>query len=102
MQALCRDVPPVAILHIALQLARLMGHRIPKRLRPSKLVTMSEVLEANKGPLPRGRIYDIVDKIYPDGDLSKDQQRRNLTASRRYKVRKRLLDPDDKDENKVK
>ncbi len=80
---------------LARELARRMGHRIPKRLRTSKLVTMSEVLEVEKGPLPRGKLYDIVDKIYPDGDLSKDQQRRNLTASRRHKVRKRLLNPDD-------
>jgi len=72
-----------------------MGHPMPQRLRTSKLVTMSEVLEVEKGPLPRGKLYDIVDKIYTDGDLSKDQQRRNLTASRRHKVRKRLLDPDD-------
>ncbi len=82
---------------LARELARCMGQRIPKRLRTSQLVTMSEVLEVGKGPLPRGEIYDIVDKMYPDGDLSKDQQRRKLTASRRHKVRKRLLDPDDKD-----
>jgi len=80
---------------LAHELARHMGHRIPKRLRTSKLVTMSKVLEAEKGPLPRGKLYDIVDKIYPDGDLSKDQQRRKLTASQRHRVRKRLLSPDD-------
>ncbi|MBA7676599.1 hypothetical protein ES703_84843 [subsurface metagenome] len=82
---------------LARELARRMGHPIPQRLRASKLVAMSEVLEVEKGPLPRGKLYDIVDKIYPDGDLSKDQQRRKLTASRRHKVRKRLLNPDDKD-----
>jgi hypothetical protein len=86
---------------LARELARRMGHPIPQRLRASKLVAMSEVLEAEKGPLPRGRIYDIVDKIYPDGDLSKDQRRRNLTTSRRHKVRKRLLDPDDQAQDKI-
>lgn len=73
------------------ELARSLGYRVPKRLRTSKLVCMSEVLEADKGPLPKGAIYDIVDKVYSDGDLSKDQQRRKLIASRRHKVRKRLL-----------
>ncbi|MFC2016516.1 hypothetical protein ACFLUF_02255 [Chloroflexota bacterium] len=76
---------------LAHQLTERMGFRIPKRLRTSKLVTMSEVLEVEKGTLPRGAIYDIVDKVYPDGDLSKDQQRRKLTASRRHRARKRLL-----------
>ena len=76
---------------LARQLAERMGFRLPKRLRTSKLVTMSEVLEAEKGPLPRGAIYDIIDNVYPDGDLSKDQRRRKLTASRRHRVRKRLL-----------
>jgi len=76
---------------LARQLAERMGFRLPKRLRASKLVTMSEVLEAEKGPLPRGAIYDIIDRVYPDRDMSKDQQRRKLTASRRHKVRKRLL-----------
>ena len=52
---------------------------------------MAEVLEVEKGPLPRGAIYDIIDNVYPDGDWSKDQQRRKLTASRRHRVRKRLL-----------
>ncbi|MFC1874088.1 hypothetical protein ACFLYX_02165 [Chloroflexota bacterium] len=78
---------------LARRLAESMGFRLPKRLRTSKLVTMSEVLEVEKGPLPRGAIYDIVDKVYPDGDLSKDQQRRKLTASRRHRARKRLLGP---------
>ncbi len=76
---------------LASELARRMGYRIPKRLRASKLVTMSEVLEAEKRPLLRGKIYDIVDKMYPDKDLSKDQQRRRLIASRRHRVRKRLV-----------
>lgn len=86
---------------LARELARRIGLSMPQRLRVSKLVTISEVLEAEKGPLPRGRIYDIIDKIYPDGDLSKDQQRRKLTASRRYKVRKRLLGHDDQAEDKI-
>lgn len=75
---------------LARELAGHMGYRIAKRLRTSKLVTLSEVLETEKGPLPRGTAYNIVDKMYPDGDLSKDQQRRKLTASRRHRVRKRL------------
>jgi len=86
---------------LARELTRRMGHPIPQRLRASKLVDMSEVLEAEKGPLPKGKLYDIVDKIYPDGDLSRDQQRRKLTASRRHKVRKRLIDPDDQAQDKI-
>ncbi len=73
------------------ELARSLGYRVPKRLRTSKLVCMSKVLEADKRRLPSGALYDIVDKVYPDGDLSKDQQRRKLIASRRHRVRKRLL-----------
>ena len=78
---------------LARQLAEHSGFRLPKRLRTSKLVTMSEMLEVEKGPLPRGAIYDIIDNVYSDGDWSKDQQRRKLTASRRHKIRKRLLGP---------
>ena len=82
-------------IRLARELAKRMGHEVPQRLRTSKLVAMSDVIEAEKIPLPRGKLYDIVDKIYPDGDLSKHQQRRNLTASRGHKVRKRLFNPDD-------
>jgi hypothetical protein len=76
---------------LARLLAEHIGYRVPKRLRSSKLVTMAEVLEVEKWPLPRGAAYEIVDKMYPDGDLSMDQHRRKLTASRRHRVRKRLL-----------
>ncbi len=76
---------------LARELATSLGYRVPKRLRISKLIDMSEVLKADKGPLPRGAIYGIVDKVFPNEDSSKDQQRRKLIASRRHRIRKRLL-----------
>lgn len=77
-------------IRFARELAKRKVHPVPQQLRTSKLVAMSEVLEVEKGPLPKGKIYDIVDEIYSAGDLSKYKKRRKLTASRRHRLRKRL------------
>ena len=79
---------------IVKQLARQMGYHIPKRLRSSKLISMTEDLKIKKQRLPRGGSYDIIDTIFRDGDLQDDQKRRKLVSSRRYKVRKRLTKSD--------
>lgn len=80
------------------ELARQMGYNIPKRLRTSKLVSMTEDLKIRKRRFPRGGSYDIIDRSYPD-DLAEDPKRRKLISSRRYKLRKRLVEPYETDSN---
>jgi len=80
---------------LARQLAERMGFRLPKRLRTSKLVGMSEVLEVEKGPLARGAIYDIIDKVYPDGDLSQDlHQKKQQSSEKLSLLRPQVLSKD--------
>lgn len=86
------------------ELSRRLGFPTPKRLRSSKLVTMAEELKVADWPLPRGAAYDIVDRVYRNKDMSKDQQRRKLVASRRHKLHKRLQKstlPDSKPRNSL-
>ena len=68
-----------------------LGYSIPKRLRTSQLVVMADKLRV-ANTLASGEAYDIVDDIYGQ-DLTDDRKRRKLVASRRHKIRKRLIKP---------
>ena len=82
---------------LARELLRRLGYRVPERLRTSSLVSQGDRLQVGEEQLPSGALYDIVENLYPDGDLAKDQERRNLIKSRRHKLRERLIKPyDDK------
>jgi hypothetical protein len=71
-----------------------LGYSIPKRLRTSPLVAMADNLRVAKGQLAPNEAYDIIDKIYgTDDSMENDQKRRKLVASRRNKLRKRLVKP---------
>lgn len=83
---------------LAKELARQMGYNIPKRLRTSKLVSMTEDLKIKKKRLSAGDSYNIIDRIYPD-DLKEDQNRRKLISSQRQKLRRRLVKPYEPDGN---
>jgi len=68
-----------------------LGYSIPKRLRTSQLVAMADKLRV-ASTLKNGEAYGIVDDIYGE-DLTDDRKRRKLVASRRHKLRKRLVKP---------
>lgn len=72
------------------ELFRRLGYSIPKRLRTSPLVALADKLRVAE-TLANGEAYDIVDDIYGE-DLTDDQKRRKLVASRRHKLRKRLVE----------
>jgi hypothetical protein len=75
------------------ELLKRLGYTVPERMRTSSLVSLAEDLKVGEGPLHSRGIYDIMDKVYEDGDLSEDQQRRKTIKSRRYNLRKRLIEP---------
>ncbi len=83
---------------LAKEVARQMGYNIPKRLRISKLVSMTEDLKIKKKRLSSGDSYNIIDSIYPD-DLNEDQKRRKLVASQRHKLLRRLVKPYEADDS---
>jgi hypothetical protein len=68
-----------------------LGYSISKRMRTSKLVAVADKLKVGN-TLVRGEAYDIVDDIYGEV-LTDDRKRRKLVASRRHKLRKRLIKP---------
>lgn len=64
-----------------------LGIDVPQRRRQSKILMQAEplrLLDKDVG------IYDIVDDVYPDSDLSQDQLRRSTVKNRRHKGRKLL------------
>ena len=73
------------------ELFRRLGYSIPKRLRSSPLVTMADELRVAH-TLASREAYDVIDDIYGE-DLTDDRKRRKLVASRRHKLRKRLIEP---------
>ncbi len=74
-----------------------LGYSIPKRLRSSRLVPMAEKLRVAGGPVTKREAealgIAIIDDLYGDDDLTKDRKRLKLIASRRHKLRKRLIKP---------
>lgn len=74
-----------------------LGYSIPKRLRSSRLVPMAEKLRVAGGPVTKREAealgIAIIDDLYGDDDLTKERKRLKLIASRRHKLRKRLIKP---------
>ena len=80
------------------KLLKLLGYRVPKRIRSSPITGQARKYELDKiRPLPRGRIYDIVDKVYEhEGGESSgpiDKRRHDIVKSKRNKLKKKLIDP---------
>jgi len=76
------------------ELLRRLGYSIRQRLRDSPLVEMADNLRVADGQLARNEAYDIIDDIYgPAGSMKDDKKRRKLVASRRHKLKERLLKP---------
>jgi len=74
------------------EIAKRLGYPVQQRLRSSRLVSMASTLRIGE-TLSRGEAYDIVDDVYEHEDLDDDQKRRKLVASRRHRLRKRLIEP---------
>ena len=77
---------------LARELLVRLGYRVPKRLRTSSLTSLASRLEIGKTHLQRRHVYDIVDKVYGEGDLSDDQRRRGSVKVWRNRLRKHLED----------
>lgn len=77
---------------LAKELLRRLGYSIPQRLRGSTLVAMAAKLRVADNKLAVGEAYNIIDDLYGENDITQDQKRRKLVASRRHKLRKRLIE----------
>jgi hypothetical protein len=64
-----------------------LGIPIPKRRRTSTNLSDADRLKLFDED---ANIYDIVDKIYPDDDLSKDKTRKKTVQTRRYRGRQQI------------
>lgn len=73
------------------ELARQLGYEMPYRMRSSPLMARAAELRVSED-LSSDEIYDIVEEIHGEGDLSEDQKQRNKTKSQRNRVSKRLKD----------
>ena len=76
-----------------------LGYSVSKRLRNSPLVSQADNLKMDQKKLPSGGSYDIIDKVFKD-DLNQDPRRRKLISNRRFKLRKRLIEPYDSGKKK--
>lgn len=70
-----------------------LGYKVQKRLRASKLVSKADKLRITESQLANRGLFEIVADIYPEGSQSKDNQRRKTIKTRRYRMRKRLVEP---------
>jgi hypothetical protein len=78
---------------IGRELLRRLGYHIPQRLRATKLLAQANTLKVGRFPLCSGETYNVIDELWPEGKLERDQQHRKLVHSRRHKLRKRLTEP---------
>lgn len=78
---------------IGRELLRLLSYHVPQRSRSTKLLAKADILRVSRIPLCSGDIYNVIDEMWPDGDLERDQQRRKLVNSRRHRLRKHLAEP---------
>ncbi len=53
---------------------------------------MAAKLRVADNKLAVGEAYNIIDGLYGENDMTQDQKRRKLVASRRHKLRKRLIE----------
>jgi len=69
------------------------GSRLAKELlrRLGYLIAIADKLRVSDSQLARGEAYNLIDVIYKTDDLSQDQKKRNIVASRRHKLKKRLI-----------
>jgi len=74
------------------ELLRRLGYEVSQRLRGSPLVKMAQKLRIADNKLLRGEAYKIIDDLYGDDDITQDQKRRKQIASRRHKLKRRLID----------
>jgi hypothetical protein len=65
-----------------------LGHTVAKRRRISTVLQKAEPLRIFES---KPKIYDIIDEVHPDGDLSQDRVRRRKIAVQRSKARKLLV-----------
>ena len=93
------DYPPEATAQLHSKAAKLgkelrkrLGYKVRERLRSSSLVDKAKELKVEEAPLGGGGTYDIMDEMYPDEDMKKDQARRKTTGSRRHRTRQRLIE----------
>lgn len=76
------------------EILKALGYSVPERLRLSRLVAMADKLRIAKNQLVPNEAYDIIDEIYGSfGPMGDDQGKRKLVASRRHKLRKRIIKP---------
>jgi len=80
-------------------LRKKLGYRDRERLRASSLVPMAEKLKVEKRHITSREMYPIIDDIYMDEDiddfkevLKEDEVRLKQIKSRRYHLRKRIVD----------
>jgi hypothetical protein len=67
-----------------------LGYSVPQRIRTSSLVTQVSKLKVNKSSLPQRGIYEIVVKLYKEGDIAQDEIRHNAVKVMRHRIRKRF------------
>jgi len=94
------DYPPEAAQNLSREacvlgreILRRLGYKAPQRLRTSKLLAKAKILKLDKFPVNSVDTYNIIDKMWKDENTDKEQQRRKLINRRRYKLKKRLIEP---------
>jgi hypothetical protein len=75
------------------ELLRRLGYNVSKRLRSSPLVDKAKQLKANKRKLTEKESLEVIEELYPGHDMSEEMKMLQLSKSRKYKVRRRIVKP---------
>jgi hypothetical protein len=71
-------------------LAGRLGYRVRQRMRSSSLTSRASELRVDKQTLDPGEMYDVIDDVYRDEEISEDRKRRNIVKSQRHRVKRRF------------
>lgn len=75
------------------ELLRRLGYSVSKRLRSSPLVDKAKQLKANKKRLTEKESLEVIENLQPGHDMLDDLKLLQLSKSRKYKVRRRIVKP---------
>jgi len=76
--------------HMERDLADRLGYTVRLRMRSSSLTSRASELRVDKQRLEPGEMYDVMDDVYEDGEISEDRKRRNIAKSQRHWVKRRF------------
>jgi len=72
-------------------LCRTLGRQVKQRVRGKPILANATLLQLHKPLLSRDEVYEMIDNLYPDGNIEQDRKRQRQIISQRHKGKKHLI-----------